>query len=113
MHVSTMHDMAHREGMNRDFPPPQWDGFRTRLIGYVLWLFTGWLGGHRFYVGRWRSGLAMLGAGLTTSLVTSFTGLWAGVPMVIWWVLDAFQIPGWVRKANADNAARRTTADPH
>lgn len=112
MHVSAMHDMAHREGLNQSFPPAQWDGSRTRIIAYFLWLFVGWMGGHRLYLGRWRSALLMLAAGLATSMATSFTSRWAAGPMVIWWLVDAVLIPGWVHKANVANDARRASADP-
>ncbi|MCA3718586.1 MAG: TM2 domain-containing protein, partial [Brevundimonas sp.] len=48
-----------------------WDGNRTVLIGYVLWLFLGSVGAHRFYVGRWKSGLGMAAAGFVTWILTS------------------------------------------
>ncbi len=48
---------------------------------YVLWLFTGLIGGHRYYLGRPGSGFLM-----TITL--------GGVG--IWWIIDAFLVPGMV-----------------
>ncbi len=51
---------------------------------YLLWLFTGWLGLHRFYLRRWFSGLIYM---------FSF-GLFG-----LGWVLDLFIIPYLIKKA--------------
>jgi TM2 domain-containing membrane protein YozV len=111
-HHQMMHDMAHREFMASDPAVARpWDGNRTLVIGYVLWLFLGWAGGHRFYVGRWKSALVMAAAGFVTWTMTSLLGPWLGIPMTIWWIVDAFLIPGWVRQANEDNAARKATVE--
>ena len=105
-HHSMMHDMAHREFMASDGSAKPWDGNRTLLIGYVLWLFLGWVGGHRLYVGRWKSALGMAAAGFVTWIMTSMLGPYLGFPMTIWWIVDAFLIPGWVRQANEANASK-------
>ena len=105
-HQQMMHEMGHREFMDRDAPAQAWDGRRTVMIGYVLWLFLGWVGGHRLYVGRWRSALAMAGAGFVTWILTETLGPWLGLPMTIWWIADAVLIPGWIRAANEANAAK-------
>ncbi len=36
---------------------------RSLLIAYVLWFFFGLLGIHRFYLGRWITGLIWLATG--------------------------------------------------
>lgn len=48
---------------------------KDMLAGYLLWFFLGVFGVHRFYTGRWITGLLWL-----------FTGGLAGVG----WVFDAF-----------------------
>eukprot|EP01113_Clastostelium_recurvatum_P013669 TRINITY_DN172_c0_g1_i2.p1 TRINITY_DN172_c0_g1~~TRINITY_DN172_c0_g1_i2.p1 ORF type:complete len:258 (-),score=70.62 TRINITY_DN172_c0_g1_i2:127-900(-) len=52
-------------------------------VAYLLWFFLGWIGAHRFYVGKWRSGLFWL-----------FTGAFFGLG----WLVDPFLIPSWCRK---------------
>lgn len=61
-------------------------GRKSTFAAYVLWLATGLLGGHRYYLGR--TGSAFL---MTITL--------GGVG--IWWLLDAFKLPSLVRTANA------------
>lgn len=58
---------------------------------YVLWFFFGLLGAHRFYLGRSKTGLIML------LLSLSVIGLLA---TVIWFVVDAFLIPGMTEERN-------------
>ncbi|MFN7389433.1 TM2 domain-containing protein [Brevundimonas sp.] len=112
-HFQMMHDQRHREFMASDPAHAKpWDGNRTVLIGYVLWLFLGSVGAHRFYVGRWKSGLGMAAAGFVTWILTSLLVPSVGVPMMIWWIVDAFLIPRWIRVANEENAARRSPEAP-
>jgi len=63
----------------------------TALIAYILWFFLGCFGGHNFYLGR--TGVAV------TQLILSLpiVGL---VITIIWVLVDAFLIPGWVRRQN-------------
>lgn len=62
---------------------------------YVLWFFLGFFGGHRFYLRRYISAVIMLFLTITVFgvLVTS-----------IWWLIDAFLIPGMVEEENMDLA---------
>src|SRR5882724_13149308 len=64
---------------------------KTALVAYILWLFLGLIGGHNFYLGR--TGIAV------TQVILSLTvvGL---VITVVWVVVDAFLIPGWIRERN-------------
>jgi hypothetical protein len=60
---------------------------QSRSVALVLAIFGGWVGLHRFYTGRWKTGLAM-----------AFTMGGMG----IWWVYDLVLIgSGEFRDANA------------
>ncbi len=64
---------------------------KTALVAYLLWFFLGLFGGHNFYLGR--TGVAV------TQLILSL--IFVGMIITIFWVLvDAFLIPGWVRRQN-------------
>jgi TM2 domain-containing membrane protein YozV len=64
---------------------------KTALVAYLLWFFLGLFGGHNFYLGR--TGVAV------TQLILSL--IFIGMVITIFWVLvDAFLIPGWVRRQN-------------
>jgi TM2 domain-containing membrane protein YozV len=64
---------------------------KTALVAYLLWFFVGILGGHNFYLKR--TGVAV------TQLILSITVV--GLAITVLWVLvDAFLIPGWVRNQN-------------
>lgn len=52
---------------------------------YVLWAFLGWVGAHRFYVGRGRSAVMLI---LCFIIVIGF----------IWWLIDVALIPEMVRE---------------
>lgn len=54
-------------------------------VAYLLWLIVGVLGGHRYYLGRTRSAIAM------TVLTITVVG---GVISAIWALVDLFLIPG-------------------
>ncbi len=66
-------------------------------VAYLLWLFLGGVGGHRFYLGRTGSAVAMLlltvGGLLLTAIGIGFALLLA---VGIWALVDAFLIPGMV-----------------
>lgn len=70
-------------------------------VAYLLLIFAGLLGVHRFYLGRTPSGLWILGL-FVVGIVTSFAFI--GVPLVaaalIWCVIDLFRIPGMVEAYN-------------
>jgi TM2 domain-containing membrane protein YozV len=69
---------------------------------YVFWFFLGWLGAHRFYAGRGKSGLAMVL--LTCSIV--------GFPIsFLWWLADSVLLGGILqedRELVRDRIARET-----
>lgn len=70
-------------------------------ISYLLWFFLGGFGAHRFYLGRTQSAIAML-----VIYVLSILLLFVGVGIIglaaigIWWIVDAFLIPGMAREIN-------------
>jgi len=76
-------------------------------VAYLLWFFLGSLGVHRFYLGQTGSGVAMLLLCLlswaTTFIVVGFFGL---ALLGIWWLVDAFLIPGIAARVNMELATR-------
>ena len=64
---------------------------KSAVVAYVLWFFLGLFGGHNFYLKR--IGVAV------TQLVLSITVVGLLVT-VVWVLIDAFLIPGWVRRQN-------------
>lgn len=70
---------------------------KRHLLARAAWLFTGLLGGHRFYLERTGTGILML-----------LTGGGAG----IWWIVDFFLLRGMVRGFNAEQETRRRAGLP-
>ena len=64
---------------------------KSAVIAYILWFFLGWFGAHNFYLGRKGVGVAQVL--LTISVIGWFV-------TVVWVLVDAFLIPGWVRREN-------------
>jgi len=61
------------------------------FAAYALWFFFGYFGAHNFYLRR--TGVAVAQLLLTLTII----GL---VINFFWQVVDAFLIPGWVRREN-------------
>lgn len=77
-------------------------GKKTALLGYLLWFFLGSFGAHRFYFGRTGSAVAMLLIFiLSIPLAFIAVGLLGFMVVGIWWIVDAFLIPGMVAENNA------------
>ena len=70
-------------------------------IAYLLWLFFGGLGVHRFYAGRTGSGAAML-ALWVVSFILSFVaiGFLGFAVIAVWWFVDVFLVPGIINDYN-------------
>jgi TM2 domain-containing membrane protein YozV len=64
---------------------------KTPLVAYLLWFFLGFFGAHNFYLKR--TGVAV------AQLILSLT-LVGMVVTLVWVLVDAFLIPGWVRNQN-------------
>ena len=68
-------------------------------VAYALWLFTGWLGAHRIYLGKFITGFLMMGLffiGYSLQIILIgyiFLGIW-----FIWWIIDAFLVGSGVDK---------------
>jgi TM2 domain-containing membrane protein YozV len=80
-------------------------------IAYLLWFFLGYLGVHRFYLGRTGSGIAMAIISVI-SWITVFVGIgFIGLAVIgVWWLVDAFLIPGIATRANQELASRLARA---
>lgn len=86
----------------------QYDAYKkSALIAYLLWWFLGSFGAHRFYMGRTASAILMLALfwGSVLLMVVGIGFLTIIIPS-IWWIVDAFLIPGIVRDHNLGLAAR-------
>jgi TM2 domain-containing membrane protein YozV len=64
---------------------------KSAVIAYVLWFFLGLFGAHNFYLRR--KGVGIVQVLLTITVVGSLITL-------VWVFVDAFLIPGWVRREN-------------
>jgi len=64
---------------------------KTPVIAYLLWFFLGMLGAHNFYLKR--TGVAV------AQLIVTITVVGAIVTL-LWIIVDAFLIPGWIRNQN-------------
>lgn len=82
---------------------------KSLLVAYVLWFFLGYVGAHRFYLGRPISGFIMLAFSAVTLLLTLVSFgvlgfLWFAVGL--WWLIDALLIPGIAASRNTRIADR-------
>ena len=82
---------------------------KSLLAAYVLWFFLGYVGAHRFYLGRPVSGFIMLALSAVTLLLTLVSfGLLGFLWFVVglWWLIDALLVPGIVADRNGRIADR-------
>jgi TM2 domain-containing membrane protein YozV len=77
-------------------------------VAYVLWLFTGGIGGHRFYLGRTGSAVGQLVLSVMgwMLLLAAGFGIVFLIPLGIWLLIDLFLIPGMAEGHN-QNLMRR------
>lgn len=66
---------------------------KNMVVAYLLWWFLGILGGHRFYIGKTGSAIAMLILSIT------FFGL---IITAVWVIVDAFLLHKYVKDINDD-----------
>lgn len=72
-------------------------------IAYALWFFTGYLGGHRFYLGKTGTAVTQLVLFILGALTAVLAvGLFLIAIVAIWVLVDAFLIPGMI-KEDRDN----------
>ena len=84
-------------------------GKKSAGIAYLLWFFLGWLGVHRFYLGRLFSGVLMLLLSAVSTVLTIVVIGHFGLFLVgVWWLVDALLIPGMTRAYNERLIARLT-----
>ncbi|WP_420342733.1 TM2 domain-containing protein [Paenirhodobacter sp.] len=80
---------------------------RSALVAYLLWFFLGFFGAHRFYLGRWFSGLVMLALfGIGSALAFILVGYLPLALVALWWVIDALLIPGMIGRDVRDLRGR-------
>ncbi|GLQ57127.1 TM2 domain-containing protein [Devosia nitrariae] len=82
---------------------------KSLLVAYLLWFFLGYVGAHRFYLGRPVSGLLMLVLSaviLVVSLVSFGVLGFLWFLIGLWWLIDALLIPGIVAGRNSRIADR-------
>lgn len=82
---------------------------KSLIVAYVLWFFLGYVGAHRFYLGKPVSALVLLALSASILLLTfvSFgflSFLWFIVGL--WWLIDALLIPGIAAGRNSRIADR-------
>lgn len=83
-------------------------------VSYILWWFLGTFGAHRFYMGRTNSAIAMLVITLVSIPLTLVVIGFLGFMVVgVWWLVDAFLIPGIVREHNMRLAAHLGNPRPY
>lgn len=77
-------------------------GKKSAGICYLLWFFLGGFGGHRFYLGRTGSAIAMLVIYILSWILVFVGGIGLlGIGAIgVWLIVDAFLIPGIVRENN-------------
>lgn len=80
-------------------------------VAYLLWFFLGAVGGHRFYVGKTGTAVAILGLTVLGFILASVgVGLVLLIVVGIWVLVDAFLIPGWIRNMNTLLATTLSTS---
>ena len=71
----------------------------SKLAAYLLCVFLGVLGAHRFYLGERKTATVMLAIGITI----------IGLPVTaIWAITDLFRIPAIIRQRDEETRARLT-----
>ncbi len=76
---------------------------KSLVAAYLIWFFLGYGGVHRMYLGRWVSGLVMLGVFVMSWVLSLIFIGYIGLGFIlVWWALDALLMPGLVSRSNED-----------
>lgn len=67
---------------------------KNTTVAYVLLFFLGSIGAHRFYLGKTGSAIGLI----VLSLLTFWMFM---IPTIIWLIVDACLIPGYIREDQA------------
>jgi TM2 domain-containing membrane protein YozV len=79
-------------------------------LAYLLWLFLGGLGVHKFYLGRTAEGVTLLALTVVGWATAVFLiGFVALAIVFVWLVVDLFTIPAQTRAANLASGAEGPT----
>jgi TM2 domain-containing membrane protein YozV len=73
---------------------------KSLALTYLLWAFAGGIGAHRFYTQRTGSAVAMLLLTIASLPLTFMVGPIGFGIVMLWGLVDAFLIPGWIREYN-------------
>lgn len=66
---------------------------KDMVVGYLLWWFLGYFGGHRFYMGKTGTAVTMLILSIT------IVGL---LVTTIWWIVDGFLLHKYIKEHNSE-----------
>lgn len=77
-----MSEQARLHAMNAEYESAK----KSQVVAWVLWIFTGGIGGHRYYLGD-------IGYAILMTLLG-----WA--TFGVWWLIDAFFINRRIRERN-------------
>lgn len=101
MTLSTQHQMLIEQRVTNDA--------KSTGAAYLIWLFLGGLGGHRFYLGRPGSAVVQLLLSIVgwATLVLG-VGIFLLMVLGLWLIVDAFLIPGMIQ-AHKDKVRQQLT----
>lgn len=101
---------AHNESLDAQSMMRYGANKKSMLLAYILWFFLGYLGVHRFYLGRIGSAVAiLLITAISSVLVFVAVGALGYAVVAVWLFIDIFLIPGIVRRFNNELIDRLTS----
>ncbi len=73
---------------------------KSMVFAYLAWLVFGFIGAHHFYLGDSTGGKQMVILFVLCLIPIPVVVLLARVGLLVWWIIDAFMIPGRVERYN-------------